>query len=69
MKAFVIILIAVGALLTAYVLVRGIMTMASGKDISGEQSNKLMSLRVLFQAITIILVLVLLALGGRGLSS
>ena len=69
MKAIVIVLIAMGALLTAYVLVRGIVTMASGKDITGEQSNKLMSLRVLFQAITIMLVLLLLVLGGRGLSN
>ena len=61
--------LALGALLTAYVLIRGIMTMASGKDITGEQSNKLMSLRVLFQAITIMLVLLLLVLGGRGLSN
>ncbi len=69
MKTIVIILIALGALLTAFVLVRGIMTMASGKDITGEQSNRLMSMRVLFQALTIMLVLVLLVLGGRGLGS
>ena len=68
MNGFIIALIILAALATAYVLVRGIITMAQGTDLSGEQSNKYMSMRVGFQALTILLVILLLAIGGRGLS-
>jgi hypothetical protein len=55
------------ALLTAAALARGIFIMASGRDVSGRQSNKLMWYRVLFQGITIAFVaLLLLMAGGRG---
>jgi hypothetical protein len=67
MNTFIIVLIVLAALATATVLVRGIITMASGKDISGQQSNKMMSYRVAFQLLTIILVVVLLfVVRGRG---
>lgn len=69
MNTLIIALIVLAALATGYVLVRGIITMAQGKDISGVKSNKLMSLRVTFQMATIALVLLLLAIGGRGLAS
>ncbi len=69
MNAILIALIVLGALLTAYVLIRGVITMASGKDVTGQQSNKLMSMRVALQAATIMLVLLLLVIGGRGLGS
>ena len=68
MNGFIIALIILAALATAYVLVRGIITMAQGKDITGQQSNKYMSMRVGFQALTILLVILLLVIGGRGLS-
>lgn len=67
MNALIIALIVLAALATAYVLIRGIVTMASGKDITGAQSNRLMSLRVTFQMLTILLVVLLLIIGGRGL--
>lgn len=67
MNTALIILIVLAALATGYVLVRGIITMASGKDISGVQSNKFMSLRVTFQLLTIVLVVLLFVVGGRGL--
>ena len=44
-----------------YVLVRGVISMASGKDVTGEQSQKWMQRRVLFQAVAIIIVLVQVA--------
>ena len=69
MNGILIALIVLAALLTAYVLIRGVITMASGKDITGQQSNKLMSMRVALQAATIMLVLLLLVIGGRGLGS
>jgi hypothetical protein len=68
MNGFIIALIVLAALATAYVLIRGIITMAQGKDISGVQSNKYMSMRVTFQMLTILLVILLLVIGGRGLS-
>ena len=60
MDTFIIVLIVIAAIATATVLVRGVLTMARGKDITGEQSNKLMSYRVAFQLLTILLVVVLL---------
>jgi uncharacterized membrane protein len=47
-----------------YVLVRGVMAMASGKDLSGEQSQKWMQRRVLFQAAAIVIVILILAIAG-----
>lgn len=53
--------------LTAYVLVRGVMAMASGKDMSGEMQQNYMRKRVMYQAIAIVIVVVILAAaGGRG---
>ena len=66
MQTFVFILIAAMALATLYVLVRGVMTMAQGKDITGERSQALMRRRVMFQAIAILfVVLFLLLASGR----
>ncbi len=50
---------------TAYVLVRGVMTMASGKDLTGEQSQQWMRRRVLFQAVAIVLVVLILIVAGN----
>jgi hypothetical protein len=51
---------------TGYVLVRGIMAMASGKDVSGEQQQNYMQKRVLYQGVAIVIVvLILLLAGGR----
>lgn len=69
MNALLIALIVLFALGTAFVLIKGIVTMAQGKDISGQQSNKLMSMRVMLQMLTIALVIILFIVGGRGLSN
>jgi predicted small integral membrane protein len=66
MNAALIALIVVAALLAAYVLVRGILLMASGKDLTGAQSNRLMTMRVAFQALAILLVVILFLLSKRG---
>lgn len=60
MKTSFVILIILAALATLAALVMGVITMARGKDLTGERSNRLMSYRVLFQAITILLVGILL---------
>jgi hypothetical protein len=58
----VLLLLAMGG--TAYVLVRGVILMASGKDVTGEQSQQWMRRRVLFQAVAIVLVVLILAVAG-----
>lgn len=55
-----IILLVVAVLLTAAMLVRGVIVMARGKDVTGEQSNKLMSYRVAFQAVAVVIVIILM---------
>ena len=58
----ILLLLAMGA--TAYVLIRGVMAMASGKDISGERQQNYMRKRVMFQAIAIIIVILILVMAG-----
>jgi len=48
-----------------YVLVRGVMLMASGKDLTGEQSQQWMRRRVLFQAVAIVIVILILMVAGK----
>ena len=59
----ILLLAAMGA--TAYVLIRGVMAMASGKDISGERQQGYMRKRVLFQAVAIIIVILILVVAGK----
>jgi hypothetical protein len=67
MQTLLIILIVLGAGATLYVLVRGVIGMAQGKDLTGERSQELMRKRVLFQGLTVLLViLVLLLMRGAG---
>ena len=67
MQTILIILVAAAALATLYVLVRGVIGMAQGKDVSGMRSQELMRKRVMFQAVAIILVvLLLLVFSNRG---
>jgi hypothetical protein len=63
----ILLLLAMGA--TAYVLIRGVMAMASGKDISGERQQDYMRKRVLFQAIAILLIVLFLLIAGQGSGS
>jgi hypothetical protein len=58
----ILLVLAMGA--TAYVLIRGVMAMASGKDMTGEQQQKWMRKRVLFQAVAIVLVVLILIVAG-----
>jgi hypothetical protein len=54
----IMLLLAMGA--TAYVLVRGVIAMASGKDVTGEQQQNYMRKRVLYQGVAIVVVMLLL---------
>lgn len=49
---------------TAYVLVRGVVTMAQGRVGSSEQQQQWMRRRVMFQALAIIIVVVILLIAG-----
>jgi hypothetical protein len=61
---FILLLAAMGAVL--YVLVRGVIAMANGKDVSGEVQQGYMQKRVLFQAVAIVIVILILAMAGGG---
>ena len=59
----ILLLLAMGA--TAYVLVRGVIAMASGKDITGQQQQNYMRKRVLFQGLAIVIVILILIVAGN----
>jgi hypothetical protein len=59
----IMLVLAVGA--TAFVLVKGVIGMAQQKDLTGRRSQELMRKRVLFQAIAILIVVLLLLMSGR----
>jgi hypothetical protein len=64
MQTILIILIVLMAGATLFVLAKGVIGMAQGKDITGERSQALMRKRVLYQAIAIVLVVLLLLLAS-----
>ena len=66
MQTLLIILIVLAAGATLFVLVKGVIGMAQGRDVTGQRSQDLMRKRVMFQAIAIILVVLLLILAGGG---
>lgn len=65
-QTILIVLMIAAALATLSVLARGIIIMARGKDVGGVQSNKMMSYRVAFQALTILIVVVIFLLNRHG---
>ena len=67
MNTFLILLLVATMAATLYVLVRGVMTMAQGKEMSSERQQQWMRKRVQYQALAVILViLILLAAGTAG---
>lgn len=66
MQTLLIILIALAAAATAFVLVKGVIGMANGKDVTGVRSQALMRKRVTYQAVTIVLVVLLILIAGGG---
>ena len=63
-NTLLIILLAAAMAATAYVLVRGVIAMASGKDVTGEQQQNWMRKRVLFQAVAIVIVALILIMAS-----
>ena len=68
MGIVLIVLLVVAMAATAYVLVRGVIAMASGKDVTGEQQQNWMRKRVLFQAVAIAIVALILILASASKS-
>ena len=64
MQTLLTILIVLAAGATLFVLVKGVIGMAQGKDVSGVRSQELMRKRVMFQAIAIVLVVLLLLMAS-----
>jgi hypothetical protein len=60
MSTFLAILIALAAGATLFILAKGVIGMAQGKDITGARSQELMRKRVMFQALAIVLVILFL---------
>ena len=58
----IMLVIAMGAVL--FVLVKGVIGMAQQKDLSGERSQELMRKRVMYQAIAVVIAIVLLMLAS-----
>ena len=63
---FILLLIAMAAVL--YVLVRGVIAMANGKEVTGEVQQQYMRKRVMYQAVAIVIVILILALASGGRS-
>ena len=64
MTTFLAILIVLAAGATLFILAKGVIGMAQGKDLTGARSQDLMRKRVMFQAIAIVLVVLLLLLAS-----
>jgi hypothetical protein len=64
MTTILIILIVLMAGATLFVLAKGVIGMAQGKDITGARSQALMRKRVMYQAFAIVLVVLLLLVAG-----
>jgi uncharacterized membrane protein len=64
MRIVLLILLLLAMAGVVYVLVRGVIAMASGSDMTGEQSQKWMQRRVFFQAVAIVIVVLLLVIAG-----
>ena len=66
MRILLTILLVLAAGATLFVLAKGVIGLAQQKDITGQRSQQLMQKRILFQAIAILLaVLLLLLASGR----
>ena len=66
MNALLVIALVAAMGATVYVLVRGVIAMANGKDVTGEVQQNYMQKRVLFQGIAIVIVILILVLASGG---
>jgi hypothetical protein len=66
MNALLVIALVAAMAATVYVLVRGVIAMANGKDVTGEVQQNYMQKRVLFQGVAIVIVILILVLASGG---
>ena len=64
MQPILIVLLVLAAGATLFVLAKGVIGMAQGKDITGQRSQELMRKRVMFQAIAILIAVLLLLMAA-----
>ena len=64
MNTILVMLLVAAMAATTYVLVRGVMTMAQGKEMSSERQQQWMRKRVQYQALAIVLVILILLAAG-----
>ncbi len=65
MQTLLVILLLLAAGATLFVLVKGVIGMAQQKDVSGQRSQDLMRKRVMFQAVAILIAVLLLLMMGK----
>jgi len=66
MKWILALLLVAAAGATLFILIKGVVGMAQQKDISGQRSQQLMQKRIMFQAIAIVIAILLLLLMRSG---
>ena len=66
MRWILVILLVLAAGATLFVLIKGVIGMAQQKDITGQRSQQLMQKRILFQALAIIIAVLLLLVMRSG---
>lgn len=64
MQTLLVILLVLAAGATLFVLIKGVIGMAQQKDLSGQRSQELMRKRVMFQAVAILIAVLLLMLAS-----
>jgi hypothetical protein len=65
MEPILVILLVLAAGATLFVLAKGVIGMAQGKDITGQRSQELMRKRVMFQAAAILIAVLLLLVASN----
>jgi len=66
MKWILVLLLVAAAGATLFILIKGVVGMAQQKDITGQRSQQLMQKRIMFQAIAIVIAILLLLLMRSG---
>ncbi len=66
MQSTLVFFMVASAVATLAVLARGIIIMARGQDVTGEQSNRMMSLRVALQGLAIFFIIILFLINRPG---
>ena len=66
MKWILVLLLVLAAGATLFILIKGVIGMAQQKDITGQRSQQLMQKRILFQALAIIVAILLLLIMRSG---